>query len=104
MVADQWLWDYEIDERIHTKTAAQPPYNFMFLDACLTGASPALATSFHIDGTLDRAFVGWTLYVAQQQQEQDWTVRLFQNLLAGLPLQEAIDTANAGGHVRGSAS
>lgn len=87
-----WVTSSEIYNKRITKTASEPPYNFVLIDACSVGITDSISNAFGVGTSYgpnppDRAFLGWTTTMLDNPDLNSWTNRLFQRLLAGDSLQ-----------------
>lgn len=63
--------------------------------ACDCGDTSLLADAFRVrNGAEDRAFIGWTVVIADSEGTENWTQRLFERLSACDTLEDAIAYAN----------
>jgi hypothetical protein len=97
-----WMTAAQLGAACGSKTVTQPPYNWVFVDACNAGITKDIAVAFGVDVFVgppipDRAFVGWATYMQDNTSLQMWTRRLHQYLLAGQRLVDAIANANQAG-------
>jgi hypothetical protein len=97
VVSAKWVDWSDVCVGVGSKSSSQPPFNFVFLDACLVGSESTLADSFGVSAFADRAFLGWPISVPDDQPFEDWSWRLFIRLASGDTLLEARTYANTHG-------
>ena len=77
------------------KTAAQPPYNYVFMFACLTANNAAMAGAFGIGPTsVNRAYLGFVTEASMTTKNVNWAKRVWENLAAGETIDNAVRNAN----------
>lgn len=97
------MFHVDITRSVLTKSNAQPPYNFVFIDGCETAGrtgspiSKTLSSAFGISGSA-RCFVGWHNEVfAQSTENINWKIRFWDNLRYGNSVWVAIEKATIDG-------
>jgi hypothetical protein len=81
-----------INKKVRDKTLAQPPFNFVFLNACLTSGDSQLANAFlgYTGSKTDRAELGFTISIWGDSNLTNYTKALWASLLSGRTVRDAI--------------
>jgi len=73
------------------KTAAQPPYNYVFMFACLTAKNDLMAGAFGINATsINRAYLGFATEASMTTKNVNWAKTVWQYLAAGETIGDAV--------------
>jgi hypothetical protein len=79
-----------VTQVVATKTASQPAYNFVFIDACLTAYNSTMAGAFGItSSSVDQAYVGWSTNVDDNSQNAAWSNQYLTELYDGCTVSQA---------------
>ncbi|HET6387527.1 MAG TPA: hypothetical protein VFJ58_29410 [Armatimonadota bacterium] len=82
----------DVSGAVHNKTAAEPPYNLVFIDGCLSASDDSLSNAFGIGGT-DTCFIGYTTEVDDSAHNTNWSNDLWSELAGGDKASDAISDA-----------
>jgi hypothetical protein len=85
----------DVAEAVAKKNVTIPPYNFIYMDLCNGALNPEFSNGFGIlMGSTDRAFLGWSGVVADNNANLQWTGRLYVALASGSTLKASIAAAD----------
>jgi len=93
----------DIAPAVGNKSASQPPYNFVHIDGCNTAGTiefpdPTIANSFGItSSSTNRAFLGWQTELLINENNRQWTQRVWNSLKNRSTIFDAVvASTNAG--------
>ena len=89
-----YIYENEVEDKVGEKTAAQPPYNFVYMDCCYSAYVDSAAVSWGISGyEYDEAYFGWVGESYDSWGYKNYTTAFFQDLADGNTAQHAKEEA-----------
>jgi hypothetical protein len=84
----------EVGQAVASKTANQPPYNFVHIHACCNASDDTIANAFGIGGAaIDRAFLGYSTLVQDNLHNVNWVNQVWASLRDGKTVNAAVQEA-----------
>ena len=83
--------DQSVQDAVAAKSQQQPAYNLVHPDCCRSAENETMANAFGIgDGSVDRAYLGWTMHPPDSFVWVNWSNVVWQDLFNGWTLQDAV--------------